>query len=98
MNAFTSISNTMKHIDLTTKQGVSLLMRESFCKQDDGWWVAGYATIISTTGCESHPVLVKPDQNGQTMYVKTSLKGGAAEILWEALFKLCPEFHNLLRG
>ena len=98
MDAFTSTSNTMCHIDLTAKQGLSLLIRDSFCISADGWWVAGYATVISTTGCESHPVLVKPAQDGQsTLFVKTPLKGGAAETLWEALEERCP-FHNILRG
>ena len=97
MNAFTSISNSISNIDLT-KQGVSLLVRDSFCRNEDGWWVAGYATNISVNGCECHPIMVKPSDDQSTLYVKTSLKGGAADILWEALEERCPEFHNVLRG
>ena len=97
MNAFTSITNTMKHIDMTSL-GVSLLVRDSFCQAEQGWWVAGYATNISITGCECHPVLVKPSSEGHTLYVKTSLKGDPADVLWEALKERCPEFHDILKA
>lgn len=97
MNAFTYISNTMKHIDLT-KQGVSLIVRDSFCRNEDGWWVAGYATTIAVNGCDAHPIRVKPSDDQSTLYVKTSLKGDAADVLWDELEKMCPGFHNIIRG
>ena len=98
MNAFTSYTNTVKHIDLTKEEGLSLLIRDSFCKTENDWWLAGYATTISISGCECHPVLVKPSSEGHTLYVKTSLKGGGADALWEALEGHCPEFQNIIKA
>lgn len=95
MSAFTTYTNSIKNINLTREWGVSLLVRESFIQTGD-WWVAGYATSISTSGCECHPVMVKPVEG--TLYVKTALKGGAADALWEELVSLCPEFHDILRA